>query len=262
VGYMLMIDQETLLVTAINTTTNEVTVQRGMFDSRPVTHTEGTVINRQKLVTMADDEFYTIDYNYFPRWGLRVVWPRTWGGHYGATTAGIRYPAIYLTGIWGYHSDYNSAWVDTTDELTADVTATDTTLNIQGGSGFDVGFDAGFSLIGTDRLGDTRFEVGQLIRLDDEFMAVTAVDATARTLTVIRGYNGSIPLAHLTATPIDRWSVHHEIKGACFTIAKILRESDIAKGGRIGVNEVSNSFEIGIPTDTSLVLKRLVRGQL
>jgi hypothetical protein len=47
-----------------------------------------------------------------------------------------------------------------------------------------------------------RFAVGDVIRLDDEEMLVTAVVTATNTLTVTRGYNGTTAASHSLGTPI------------------------------------------------------------
>ncbi len=100
--------------------------------------------------------------------------------------------AIKIVGLWGWHDDYGNAWEDsqdTTEDTTLSATATTITVN-----------DAD----GADLTGLTpRFQIGQMLRIESEYVFVTAVTAgTTNTLTVVRVYNGSTEATHAQNTII------------------------------------------------------------
>lgn len=126
---------------------------------------------------------------------------------------------VKVTGLWGYHPAPEHAFRDSTDALTSGVTAADTALTVS-------------STGGADAWGDTpRFSVGDLIRIDDELMRVTAVTETA--LTVRRAENGTTAAAHATGAPIGVYIPGFVVESLGLRLASWLyREPDAEHGRR------------------------------
>jgi len=117
------------------------------------------------------------------------------------TTLGCQISGASVTALWGYHSDYANAWIDTLD------TVRDNPLS------------AGAKLItvqqatGADELGRTpRFAAGQLLRIGSEFVEVLRV--SGNTLGVRRGVNGTTAAEHLQGAAIDVFEVEPDIRQA------------------------------------------------
>jgi hypothetical protein len=127
----------------------------------------------------------------YPRYAVSIKAgaSQSWVG----TDDGDRVQAIALAGAWGYHDDYPNAWAPSLDAV-ADVgglSASVTTINVTSATGMSAD-------------GQTpRFQAGQLIKIDSEYIDVVARVANA--LTVKRGMYGSTAAAHLTAAPISVW---------------------------------------------------------
>ena len=109
-----------------------------------------------------------------------------------------------IDGVFGYSNQpYTMAWLDTTT-LGANIDATTTTV-------FDVS-DA------------TNIDTLDYIRVNDEFMQVTAI--STNTLTVKRGVNGSTAVAtHLSGDTVEVWQVNDAVKLACTRLAAWLYSS-------------------------------------
>lgn len=112
--------------------------------------------------------------------------------------------AIAVTGIAGYHEDYDEAWIDSGDSIQD-----------------DGGIDSSATLItaedvdGEDTYGlSPRFSPGNLIRLGTEFCEVLKVNPSTDTLTVRRGVNGSTAAAHNAAVTIEVWQPDLNIQRA------------------------------------------------
>jgi hypothetical protein len=125
----------------------------------------------------------------YPKYGtsLKVQSSQVWT----SDTYGECEQVIALTGVWGYHDDYSRAWVLSGDAV-ADalgLNASVTTINVTNSSG------AASDLI------SPRFQAGQLIKVDSEYIDITSI--TGNALTVVRGVYGSTAAAHLTAAPIS-----------------------------------------------------------
>jgi hypothetical protein len=82
--------------------------------------------------------------------------------------------ALHVSGIWGWHDDYANAWGQPAGALLVGASdAAATSLTLADASGFDI---------------------GHLLRVDDEFMVVTAITGDA--LTVRRGQQGTLAASH------------------------------------------------------------------
>lgn len=92
---------------------------------------------------------------------------------------------IDVAGYWGYHSLYGSAWGDSLDTVENNpLSSSGTSITVNDANG--VAGDGS----------NQRFQAGQMIKIDSEFMYVTAVNNIANTLTVQRAYNGTTAAAH------------------------------------------------------------------
>ncbi|MCC7447513.1 MAG: hypothetical protein IT324_08865 [Anaerolineae bacterium] len=97
--------------------------------------------------------------------------------------------AITVTGVWGWHDDYASAWKASGDTISADgITSSATTCTVANASGVDSWNES------------PRFQVGQLLKVDTEYLHLTGL--SGNTLTVVRGPNGSTAANHTATTPI------------------------------------------------------------
>ncbi|HEX3052211.1 MAG TPA: hypothetical protein VHP83_16245 [Aggregatilineaceae bacterium] len=92
--------------------------------------------------------------------------------------------AITLDATWGFHPDWDHAWEMSGASVQDNpLSASATTLTVS---------DA-----------DAAFSPGQLLRLDDEYVQVLAVDPVDNTLTISRGANGTTAASHPQTTPIS-----------------------------------------------------------
>lgn len=112
--------------------------------------------------------------------------------------------AIAVTGIAGYHEDYDEAWISSGDSVQDDpqISSTETLVTVT-------------DVDEADAYGWTpRFSPGNLIRMGTEFCEVLDVNASTDTLTVRRGVNGSTKAAHAKNTAIDVWQPDLSIQRA------------------------------------------------
>lgn len=131
--------------------------------------------------------------------------------------------AIAVEGIWGYHADYGNAWIDTLDTVQDDpLSAGATTLTVTDANELD-------------ELARTRFAVGQLLKIEDEFLRVQVVNTSTNKLTVQRGVNGTTAAGHVQSTPIYRWQLMPDIEEACITLVIWLERHASSPGEEIQV---------------------------
>jgi hypothetical protein len=99
---------------------------------------------------------------------------------------------IQVMGIWGWHDDYANAWKSSGDAIPGggiDSSATSFTVT---------------SVSGADAWNLTpRFQVGQLLKVDSEYMHLVGVNTGTNTLTVVRGAGGSAAASHAVSAPIS-----------------------------------------------------------
>lgn len=114
---------------------------------------------------------------------LRLARGQAWPGDW-------RESGVIVTGVWGWHPTWETAWRASQDSAQTALAADATALTVA---------DAG----GADAAGETpRFQAGHLLRIGDECLRVQAVDAAADQLTVMRGAQGTAAAAHPPGTAI------------------------------------------------------------
>lgn len=120
--------------------------------------------------------------------------------------------AIAVTGIWGYHVRYGSAWANVGAVLTAAVTTT-----------------TGTSLSVTPSV----LHSGDLLKIDSEYLYASVVAGSA---TVVRAVNGATATTHTTSAIVYRWTFE-EVEQVC-------KESAVAYY-RLRNNPVGESVNVG-----------------
>lgn len=148
--------------------------------------------------------------------------------------------AITVTGAWGYHNDYDSAWIDTLDTVQdAPLTAGATAIAVVDADGVNAD-------------GQLRFEVLQYLRIEDEVVQVTAINANTNMLTVRRAALGTTAADHVTATPITSYQPMEDVVMACTSLASWLYQTRQSVGEKIqfltGAQIITNQAPVHIRT--------------
>jgi hypothetical protein len=115
---------------------------------------------------------------------------KTWYNANCASTDNIADYYAQINGAWGLRYNYANAWQGA-DTLTGDINSSVTTLTVTDADGVD------YTQL------SPRFSRGQLIRIDDEYMRIDAINTTANTLTVRREQNGTTAAAHSSGDSIE-----------------------------------------------------------
>ncbi len=114
--------------------------------------------------------------------------------------------AISVTGIWGWHHAPTTMWRDSGDSVgdnplsasATTITITDSTL--------------------ADSAGESpRFQVGHVLKIDDEYLRVIAVNDTS--LSVMRGVNGTVATTHSQSTMIATYQPAPDVDNLCLRLA-------------------------------------------
>ena len=104
--------------------------------------------------------------------------------------------ALTVTGLWGYHPDWSIAWSDSGDSV-QDGSLSDSATSI--------------TVTDADAGASPRFQVGQLIRLEEEYLHITAIDSASNILTVKRAVNGTSATTHANATPLEIYQMPADV---------------------------------------------------
>lgn len=103
--------------------------------------------------------------------------------------------AINVTGVWGWHDDWSSAWRASGDSVQDNpLSSSATTLTVTDADGIDSAQES------------PRFQVGHLLKIENEYLRVLAItinELADDTLTVQRGVNGTTVVAHAHDTAIE-----------------------------------------------------------
>ena len=143
---------------------------------------------------------------------------------------------IAVTGEWGYHHRPSQRWKASGSTLQATVNASTTSITVDNADGVGWRGDA------------PRFSLGQLIKLDDEWMSVRAVtlgeDANPDTLTVVRAMQGTIGAAHSSTAVVYIWNPIAEAER--FVTRAVLLE--YKRRGEFITTQVEGVTEVVFPT--------------
>jgi hypothetical protein len=112
------------------------------------------------------------------------------------------YNSIVISGFWGVREFYTEQGFFDSGITSPVMTAAQTTIIVS-------------AVTGPDAYNRTpMFSPGNLIRVDNELIEVVAVDSATKTLTLLRGRNGTTAAAHLAGTAIKVWEPEPDIVSA------------------------------------------------
>lgn len=90
------------------------------------------------------------------------------------------------------------------------------------------------------------FSPGNLIRIDNELMEIVKVDTTTKTLTVLRGMNGTTPDSHVIGTPIKIWYPEEDVVNMATRQAGLLYAR---RGAYMQMTTMPEGVNITYPSD-------------
>lgn len=176
----------------------------------------------------ASTDYWTSDGQEYDRTPIQllVINPN---GNYSVFYSGLR--SLKLVATWGWHREYSAAWEDSLDTLQAEVSSSATSITVGNADG-------------ANQWGVTpRFDVGQLIRVDSEYMAVTAVNTGTNVLTVVRGCNGTTAASHALSTRVDTWRADDLVRQCA-----LIQAVRWFKRAQSAYQDVSAALELGTLT--------------
>jgi hypothetical protein len=124
--------------------------------------------------------------------------------------------AATVTGIWGWHDRWASAWRDSSDTVQNNpLSSSATSITVADTDGTDIAGEP------------PRFQVGHLLKIESEYLRVLAVNTATNVLTVLRGVNGTTAASHILNTPIYTYQPSPDIAAIALTrAAQLYRQPD------------------------------------
>lgn len=148
-----------------------------------------------------------------------------------------------ITGVWGFHRDYSNAWQDV-DSITADITAGATSFIVNDADG-------------ADAWGVTpRLSAGNVVKLDSEYMEVTATNTTTNVVSVKRAIHGTTAAAHTTGARVYVWDTEEAVRRAVERQAAYM----YARRGAYESSNITDVGQINFPADLLAELRGVVAG--
>lgn len=103
--------------------------------------------------------------------------------------------AIRVEAVWGWHDDWARAWADSELQLSSELSMISQSCSYTGN--------------------DTGLQVGQLLRLGEEYAWLLAHDAGNQSITLLRGAQGSSTSEQASGTPISVYQVPQAVQSLC-----------------------------------------------
>ncbi len=158
----------------------ELLLDDDLLELTALTNGDGSVISPNDIVTIPDSGGDSPISIIRLVNGAAFVWDET----------PIR--AIQVTGKWGWHNRWSQAWRNSADTVQNNpLSSSATTVTVADADGADAENES------------PRFQVGQLIRIENEYLRVLVVNTATNVLTVQRGVNGTTAAAHNQGTAIS-----------------------------------------------------------
>lgn len=126
--------------------------------------------------------------------------------------SGTKQKSQQVAGIWGYHEDYENAWMDTGTSLAASYSASGGSISLAGAGSTGTG--------ASDISGNApRISIGDLLKIGDEYFDAIGAGSVA-TIALVRPYaNGTTAVSHAAGTSIAKFVYEPDIEYATRRLA-------------------------------------------
>lgn len=151
---------------------------------------------------------------------------------------------VIIAGTWGFHRSWADAWMDVETVQDNPLSSSATTLTVA-------------NVDGADAYGRTpAISAGALLKIESEYLEVTATNTAANTCTVRRGVNGSTAAAHVQATTVSVFQVEEDIRQVVARQAAFM----YARRGAFTTAEITGVGTMTFPKDLLFELKAVLAG--
>lgn len=197
--------------------------------------------NRTDTITLADIYTYTgNDHNFEVKDNLRI---KNESGEVFYIGEGFQKSSSVI-GKWTYHEQWSTtAWLASLDTVKTTLAAGATTLAVNKVDGVNGSGAA------------PRFQVGQLIEIEDEWLYVADTDKAAHTLTVAREQNGTTDVEHAAGTAIAIYQPMADISKACRILTDYFRRLPAHPEGKLRSLTGGQTVEMTVPVAVQTILE-------
>lgn len=165
----------------------------------------------------------------------------TWYGYCDSSEDPLR---VIVAGTWGYNRDWANAWLAVTTLGAAIANATTTSITVT-------------DIDGTDTYGRSPWiSAGALLKIDDEYLEVTATNTSTNVATVRRGVNGSTAAAHDNGDTVSVYQVEEDIRQVVARQAG----SMYARRGAYTATQITDIGAVTYPPDLLPELRNTIAG--
>jgi hypothetical protein len=186
----------------------------------------------------------TEDYAPYPDDGLTVPYGiELFEGAWSFPEARSR---VVISALLGYHGDWTRAFVATGDTLSTTLNAAATTLTVT-------------DIDTSDERGLLRYEVGHLLRLDDELIYVKAIANGTNEMTLTRGVCGTTAASHASGTSLRVFRAMPLLENAATRIALWLYQHRDTATGSVQFLDTGVTLSDRTISDTLRGLDPLIR---
>lgn len=206
------------------TSSLEVLLDDDLLELINLANGDGSAININDVIPVPDEPPFSL---------LRL----TGGSAFIWNTSPLQ--VITITAIWGWHDRPADMWRSTGDTVQNNpLSSAAATLTVVDADGAD---SEGQS---------PRFQVGHLLKIDSEYLRVTALNPATNVLTVLRGVNGTTPASHTLNTAIYTYQPPAELNALALRWAAWLyKQPDTAalsNGGATLADALTSLRRIGV----------------
>jgi hypothetical protein len=151
---------------------------------------------------------------------------------------------VIVAGTWGYNRDWANAWLSVTTLGAAITTTTATAITVT-------------DIDGTDAYGRSPWiSAGALLKIDDEYLEVTATNTSTNVATVRRGVNGSTAATHLNAATVSVYQVEEDLRQVVARQAGFM----YARQGAYVTTQITDIGAVTYPPDLLPELRNTIAG--
>ena len=151
--------------------------------------------------------------------------------------------ASSVVGIWTYHEQWANAWLASLDTVRTTLAVGATTLAVNKVDGVN---GSGAS---------PRFQVGQLLQIEDEWLYVADTNSVAQELTVARAQNGATAVEHAAGTAILIYRSMADIREACLALTDYFRRLPAHPEGKMQTISGAQVAEMTMPVAVQQILE-------
>lgn len=158
------------------TSSLELLLDDDLLELTSITNGDGSAVNLSDVIPVPDEAPFSF---------LRLIGSSAFYWNLSRTQA------ITVTGVWGWHDRAAEMWRSSADTVQNNpLSSSAISLTVADADGADAETET------------PRFQVGHLLKIENEYLRVLGVNTVTNVLTVMRAVNGTSAASHVLNTPI------------------------------------------------------------